>query len=60
MSPEKTVVDKATDVTKTSLKLAESAIKKVWSIMDAASQKRSPSEYLSQQGINAMQGKPGD
>lgn len=50
-------VNVAADVTKTGLKLAESAIKKAWSIMEAASEKQAPSEYLSQQGINAMQGK---
>jgi hypothetical protein len=51
------VAQTAADVTKTGLKLAETAVKKAWSIMDAASQKQAPSEYLSQQAVNAVQGK---
>jgi hypothetical protein len=46
----------AVDVTQTGLKLVDSAVKKAWSVMDAASEKRAPSEYLSQQAISAMQG----
>jgi hypothetical protein len=47
----------ATDVTKKTLQTAETALRKVWSIMDAASEKKAPSEVLSQKGIQAMQGK---
>jgi hypothetical protein len=46
-----------TDGTSTVFKLAESAVKKAWSVLDAASQKQTPSEYLSQQAIQSMQGK---
>jgi len=60
MSLEKAVADTtnaAVDVTKTGLKVVEGALKKTWSMMEAASEKRGPSEYLSQQGMSAMQGK---
>jgi len=46
----------STDLVKTTAKLAEVGLKKVWSIMDAASEKRPPSEYLSQNAIKAIQG----
>ncbi|MBP8001777.1 MAG: hypothetical protein KA338_21170 [Chloroflexi bacterium] len=53
MSLEKTVVD----TTAKSVKVAESFLKKAWSIMDAASQKETASQYLSDAGVKAMQGK---
>ena len=37
-------------------RLAESAIKKAWSIMDAASEKQAPSKVLSEQAISSIQG----
>ncbi len=55
MSVEKTVAD----VTTTALKVAESAIKKAWTIMDAATQKERPSQALSPQAIKAIQGTTG-
>jgi hypothetical protein len=50
------------DVVKTGVKVTEAAVKKAWSIMDAASEKRAPSEYLSQHAIKAIQGiaQPGE
>lgn len=36
---------------------AERLLKKAWSVMDAAAEKQSPSEYLSDVGIKAIQGK---
>jgi hypothetical protein len=52
----------ATDVVKATAKLTEAAIRKVWSILDAASEKKPPSEYLSQDAIKAIQGvaQPGE
>jgi len=46
----------------TTTKLAETAIKKAWSILDGASEKKPPSEYLSQNAIKAIQGiaRPGE
>jgi hypothetical protein len=42
---------------KTSVKETEKLIKKVWSLMDAASQKKTPGEYLSSPAIRSIQGK---
>jgi hypothetical protein len=57
---EKTAADtiaQTTDVATTGLKLAETAIKKAWTLMEAAIEKQSPTEYLSEKSIRAMQGK---
>lgn len=60
-SLEKTAVDTtaqtATDSAKAGLKPAETAVKKVWTFLEAAVEKQSPSEYLSEKGIRAMQSK---
>jgi hypothetical protein len=45
-----------TDIARTGLQLAENAIKKVWSLADAASEKPAPGEYLSSKAIKAVQG----
>ena len=50
---EKTV----TDVALTTAKVVEAGLKKAWSILDAASEKKAPSEYLSKKAIGAIQGK---
>ena len=52
MTPENTALKVITESTK----FAETALKKAWSIMDAATQKKAPSEYLSQTAIKAVQG----
>ena len=52
-----TVEQIATDVVKTSAKLTETVLTKIWTVVEAASEKKSPSEYLSPKGIQAMQGK---
>ncbi len=49
---EKTTVDSALSVTR----LAGTAIKDVWSRLDAASDKPRPSEYLGQKATHAIQG----
>lgn len=49
---EKTV----TDVVKTTTKLAETGLKKAWSMMDAAIEKQAASEILSSKGLQAIQG----
>lgn len=60
-SLEKAAVDStaqtATDAAKTGLNLGETAVKKVWTLLEAAVEKQSPSEYLSEKGIRAMQSK---
>jgi hypothetical protein len=45
-----------TDVATTTMKVADTAIKKAWSIMEAAAEKQSPSEYLGQQAVKSIQG----
>jgi hypothetical protein len=52
-----TFVREATSITKTAIKETENLIKKAWSIMDAASEKAQPSEYLSPKTIQSIQGK---
>jgi hypothetical protein len=50
-------VREAVSVTKTAVKETENLIKKAWSIMDAASEKAQPSEYLSPKTIQSIQGR---
>lgn len=57
MPSEAIIGNVARDVTQKGLRAADSTIKKAWSILDAASEKKAPSEYLSKQAINAIQGK---
>jgi hypothetical protein len=52
MSVEKAV----TDAVITTTKVAEAAVKKAWSLMDAAAQKEQPSDYLSDNAVKAIQG----
>ena len=49
-------VKATTDVVRTGTKIAEAGIKKAWSILDAASEKKPPSEVLSQKAVRAIQG----
>jgi hypothetical protein len=44
------------DAVTTGLKLTEAAVREVWSVLDAASEKKQPSEQLSQTAIQAIQG----
>jgi hypothetical protein len=39
-------------------RLVETSMKKAWSILEAAAEKQSPSQYLSPKAVNAIQGKP--
>ena len=50
---EKTVVD----AVNTSVKVVDTGLKKIWSLLDAASEKKAPSEILSQKAIGAIQGR---
>lgn len=45
------------DVTTKGVNLIETGIKKAWSIMDAASEKKGPSEILSSNAVSSIQGK---
>ncbi len=57
MSIETQVVKTASDAANQGARLVDTAIKKFWSILDAAEEKKSPSEYLSPKGIDSIQGK---
>jgi len=57
MSVEAAATKAVADTTRTGVRLADAALKKAWSILDAAAEKRSPSEVLSSRAISAMQGK---
>jgi hypothetical protein len=50
---EKTV----SDATRTTVKVADALIKKAWSVLEAASEKKEPKEYLTSQAIRNIQGK---
>jgi hypothetical protein len=49
-------VKAAADVSQTTIRIIEGTIKKAWSILDAASEKKPPSEMLSPKAITAIQG----
>jgi len=51
-----TAVNATKDVVNKTTKVADAAIKKAWSIMEAATEKRSPSEYLGRQAVKSIQG----
>jgi hypothetical protein len=55
--PEKLIADATVETAQAVEKGVESLIKKAWSIMDAASEKKAPSQYLSDQAIRSIQGK---
>jgi hypothetical protein len=57
MALENTAAKAATDTVKTGTRMVDTAIKKAWSILDAASEKRPPSEVLSEKAVSAIQGR---
>ena len=57
MSLEATATKAVADGAKETARAAEKLVKKLWSIMDAASEKKAPSDYLSAQAIQSIQGK---
>lgn len=56
--PGNMVIKETLSVTKAVTKLGEGILKKPWSIMDAASKKMQPGEFLSKQAMQSVQGKP--
>lgn len=54
---EKTVIDASVKTAQAVEKGAEQLVKKAWSIMDAAAEKQRASQYLSEKGIRAIQGR---
>jgi hypothetical protein len=55
--PEKFITDVATKTVQVAKEGLERFVKKAWSIMDVASEKRMPSQYLSDQAIRSIRGK---
>lgn len=53
---EKTAADTTVQAAQEVEKKTEQLLKKVWSVMDAAAEKQTPSQYLSDAGIRAIQG----
>ena len=58
--PIETAVSEVISIAKSVKRTAEGLSKKAWSIADAASEKKTPGDFLSPQAINSIQGnKPG-
>lgn len=51
------IVSDTLSASKTAVRETEKLVKKAWSIMDAASEKAQPSEYLSPRAVQSIQGK---
>ena len=56
MGLEASVVKSAKDVSEKGVRAVDTTTKKAWSILDAASEKKPPSEYLSKQAISSIRG----
>ncbi|MCA9941790.1 MAG: hypothetical protein KC418_24295 [Anaerolineales bacterium] len=50
-------IDTATKTVETAKQGVEALVKKAWSVMEAATEKEKASQYLSEKGIKAIQGK---
>ena len=50
------VVKEAVSVTNTAVRESIYLAKKAWSLMDAASEKKQPTEYLSERAVRNIQG----
>lgn len=57
MMSSEAIVRETAALSKTAVKESINLVKKAWSIMDAATEKISPGEYLSTQAIQSIQGK---
>jgi hypothetical protein len=57
---EQMIAKEAADGVQKAVRTVEAGIKKAWSILEAAEQKKAPSEMLSPSAIQAIQGKTGD
>lgn len=53
-----TFIRETVSVTQTAVKESINLVKKAWSIMDAATEKPPPSDYLSPRAVQNIQGKP--
>lgn len=59
MSAESMVAKEAVSAAQSVAKAAETAMRKAWSVLDAASEKTQPSKMLSDQAVRSIQGKVG-
>jgi hypothetical protein len=57
MSIEKNITHAATDTVHIGKQAVEQVVHRAWSLLDAASEKKSPGEYLNRKAIDAIQGK---
>ena len=55
--PTDLIAKEATAAAKTVVKESMNLVKKAWSIMDAATEKQPPGDYLSPKAIQSIQGK---
>ena len=55
--PEMLIADATVKTAQATEKGAENLIRKAWSVMDAASEKQAPSQFLSDRAMNSIQGK---
>lgn len=53
---EKVVADAAVKTTQVAEKGVEGLLRKAWSIMEAASEKKAPSQYLSDRAVRSIRG----
>lgn len=51
------IEDAAQDAARDAIRVADSVLRKVWSIMDAVYEKPAPSQYLKPDAVRAIQGK---
>jgi hypothetical protein len=54
---EKAMADAAVKTAQVAERGMERLVKKAWSIMDAAANKETPSQYLSERAVRSIQGK---
>jgi hypothetical protein len=45
------------DTVRKSVQAIDSAVRKIWTLLDSASEKKLPTEYLKQNAVRAIQGK---
>lgn len=57
MGTEAVAFKAAQDTTRKAVGTVEAMLKKAWSVLEAASEKQSPSQYLSPKAVSAIQGK---
>ena len=53
---EKLVADATVETAQVAKKGVEGLVRKAWSVMEAASEKKAPSQYLSDQAVRSIQG----